>query len=252
MLLTTPVSEVQRLFGVPERPNLMPRWNIAPTQDIPVIRREEDGRHLSMVRWGLVPPWADDPSIGGRMINARGESVADKPAFRDAFRKRRCLIPLDGFYEWTSVGEGAKPRKQGHVIRRRDRALFALAGLWERWRGPKGAAPLDPPLETATVVTTATNATLSFLHDRMPVVLAPADWDAWLDPATPLPVVEGLIRPAPDDWLDVVPVGPKVNSVRNDDCSCLDPPEEAAAVPEKPAKGKPAKGKPDDDQPSLF
>ncbi|ALG71571.1 hypothetical protein VY88_00395 [Azospirillum thiophilum] len=248
MLLTTPVSEIQRLFGVPERPNLMPRWNVAPTQDIPVIRREEEeglpGRHLALLRWGLVPPWADDPSIGSRMINARGESVADKPAFRDAFRKRRCLVPLDGFYEWTSVGEGAKPRKQGHIIRRRDRGLFALAGLWECWRGPKGAPPLEPPLESVTVVTTATNATLSFLHDRMPVVLDPADWDAWLDPATPLPVVEGLIRSAPEDWLDVVPVGPKVNSVRNDDASCLDPPQE---VERAEAKRKKA-----DDQPSLF
>ncbi|KAA0598786.1 SOS response-associated peptidase [Azospirillum lipoferum] len=244
MLLTTPINEIERVFGVPERWNLMPRWNIAPTQEIPVIRREEDGRHLAMVRWGLVPPWADDSAIGGRMINARGESVADKPAFRDAFRKRRCLIPLDGFYEWTSMGEGAKARKQGHVIRRRNRGLFALAGLWERWRGPKGAPPLDPPLETATVVTTATNATLSFLHDRMPVVLDPADWDAWLDPATPLPVVEGLIRSAPEEWLDVLPVGPKVNSVRNDDCSCLDPPQEIV-----PAK---AKDRRSDDQPSLF
>ncbi|WP_083896964.1 SOS response-associated peptidase [Azospirillum sp. B506] len=238
MLLTTPINEIERLFGVPERPNLMPRWNVAPTQDIPVIRREEDGRHLAMVRWGLVPPWADDPAIGSRMINARGESVADKPAFRGAFRKRRCLIPLDGFYEWISVGEGAKPRKQGHVIRRRDRGLFALAGLWERWQ--KGA----PPLETATVVTTAANATLSFLHDRMPVVLDPANWDAWLDPATPLPVVEGLIRSAPEEWLDVVPVGPTVNNVRNDDCSCLDPPQETVAAK--------AKGKRGDDQPSLF
>lgn len=236
MLLISPVSDLQRIFGVSEKPNLKERWNVAPTQDIPVIRKEEDGRHLALLRWGLVPSWADDPSIGSRMINARAESVADKPAFRDALRKRRCLVPLDGFYEWTTVGA----HKQGHVIRRRDRAPFALAGLWERWRGPKGRAPLEVPIESVTVVTTHANATLSVLHDRMPVILDESDWERWLDPASPLPVVEGLLRPAPEDWLDVVPVGPRVNSVRNDDPSCLDPP------PPEPGR------KADDDQKSLF
>lgn len=236
MLLTTPAGELGRIFGVPERPNLKARWNVAPTTEIPVIRREEDGRHLALLRWGLVPSWAADPSVGARMINARGESVADKPAFRDALRKRRCLVPLDGFYEWTAAG----PRKQGHVIRRRDRAPFALAGLWERWRGPKGEPPLDMPLETVTIVTTGANATLSALHDRMPVVLDAADWELWLDPAAPLPMVEGLLRPAPDDRLDVVAVGPRVNSVRNDDPSCLDPP---TPNPDRKAA---------DDQPTLL
>lgn len=236
MLLTTPVSELQRIFGVPDRPNLKPSWNVAPTHDIPIVRFEEDGRRLRLARWGLVPFWAEDPSIGARMINARSESVADKPAFREALRKRRCLVPLDGFYEWTAAGA----RKQGHVIRRRDRAPFALAGLWEIWRGPKGGAPLEVPLESVTVVTTTANPTLSALHERMPVVLDPAEWDAWLDPATPVDEARGLLRPAPDALLDVAPVGPRVNSVRNDDPSCLDPP------PPDPRR------KPADDQPSLF
>jgi putative SOS response-associated peptidase YedK len=179
------------------------------------------------------------------MINARSESLADKPAFRDAFRKRRCLVPLDGFYEWTAAGT----RRQGHVIRRRDRAPFALAGLWERWpdppSGPKGAVPQVPPLESVTVVTTRANATLAPLHERMPVVLDPTDWDAWLDPATPLPVLQDRLRPAPDDWLDAVTVGPRVNSVRNDDPSCLDPPsdDQQSETPRRNVA---------DDQPRLF
>lgn len=241
MTLTSPVSAIQRLFGVSERPNLKPRWNIAPTQEIPVIRKDKDRRRLFLPRWGLVPSWAEDPSIGARMINARSESAAEKPAFREAFRLRRCLVPLDGFYEWTEV-DG---RKQGRIIRRRDRALFALAGLWESWRGPKGGPAGDPaletpPLETVTVLTTSANAPLSVLHDRMPVILDEGDWAAWLDPETPLSDVAKLLRPAPDDLLDLTPVGPRVNSVRNDDPGCLDPP--ASEPPRKPV----------DDQFSLF
>lgn len=232
MLLTTPVSDLQRIFGVSDKPNLGAHWNIAPTQDVPIVRREEDGRRLVLAHWGLVPFWAKDPSIGARMINARAESVADKPAFRDALRKRRCLVPLDGFYEWTAAGA----RKQGHVIRRRDRATFALAGLWDLWRGPKGGPALERPLESVTVVTTTANRTLSALHERMPVVLGEGDWERWLDPATPLPDAEALLRPAPEDWLDAVPVGPRVNNVRNDDASCLDPPP---PDPRRPADAQP-------------
>ncbi|RJF83871.1 SOS response-associated peptidase [Azospirillum cavernae] len=240
MMLTSPVSAIERIFGVPERPNLKPRWNIAPTQEIPVIRKDKDRRRLALPRWGLVPSWAEDPSIGARMINARAESAAEKPAFREAFRLRRCLVPVDGFYEWAEV-DG---RKQGRIIRRRDRALFALAGLWESWRGPKGGPELDPPLETppletATVLTTSANAALSVLHDRMPVILDEGDWAAWFDPETPLSDLATLLRPAPDDLLDLTPVGPRVNSVRNDDPGCLDPPPEPVR-------------KPADDQFSLF
>lgn len=226
MLLTTPVSEIQKIFGVPEAPNLAPRWNIAPTQDIAAVRvGSEDGgrggRHLVLLRWGLVPHWAEDPCIGNRMINARAESVADKPAFRTAFRQRRCLIPIDGFYEWQAL-EGGK-RKQPYAIRRRDRAPMALAGLWERWPGPKGQSLPPQPLQTATIVTTTANAVLKPLHDRMPVVLAPSDWDLWLDERAPLPMVQDLLRPAPDDALEAYPVSTRVNNVRNDDESCIVP-----------------------------
>ncbi len=220
MLLTTPVSELQKLFRFPEAPNLAPRWNIAPTQDIAAVRRGEDGNRLALLRWGLVPHWADDPSIGSRMINARAETLADKPAFRTAFRQRRCLIPVDGFYEWKAL-EGGR-RKQPYAIRRRDRAPLALAGLWESWPGPKGQ-PLPQPMQTATIVTTTANAVLRPLHERMPVVVAPEDWDLWLDLTAPAAMVQGLLRPAPDADLEAYPVSTRVNSVRNDDESCIVP-----------------------------
>ena len=234
MILATPVAEVQRLFGFPELPNLKPRWNVAPTQPVPAVRREEDGRHLVTLRWGLVPFWADDPSIGARLINARAETLAEKPSFRDAFRKRRCLVPADGFYEWKTEGK----RKQGYAIRRRDRAPFAFAGLWERWNGPRsnspplngpeggGPAPAEP-LETLTIVTTTANTVLKPLHDRMPVILDETNWDLWLDPAAPLPLLEGLLKPAPDALLEAYPVGPRVNNVRNDDEDCASPLDDA-------------------------
>ena len=181
--LATPVAELSRIFGFPELPNLSPRYNIAPTQDIAAVRLlpEEERRELVLMRWGLVPYWADDPSIGSRMINARSESVAEKPAFRSAFARRRCLVLVDGFYEWQQHGVPKGGKKQPFRIRRRDGQPFAFAGLWESWKGPKGGPALEHPLETATIVTTDANRVLKPLHDRMPVILAPEDYDAWLD-----------------------------------------------------------------------
>ncbi|HEY0835337.1 MAG TPA: SOS response-associated peptidase [Azospirillum sp.] len=219
MTLATPVAELKRLFAFSETPNLRPRWNIAPTQDVAAVRLGEDGaRHLVLLRWGLVPSWADDPVIGSRMINARGETLAGKPAFRSAFRHRRCLVPADGFYEWKTAGK----RKQPYLIRRADGRPLAFAGLWERWPGPKGA-PLPQPLETVTIVTTAAGGVVADLHERMPVMLDPADWPLWLDPDAPPPMVEGLLRPAPDAALEAFPVATHVNNVRNDDETCVVP-----------------------------
>lgn len=212
-LLTTPLSELARLFLADGGGNLPPRYNIAPTQDIAAVRVEEGARRLVALRWGLVPSWADDAAMGGRLFNARSETAAEKPAFRAAFRARRALIPCDGFYEWRAQGKGIK---QPYVIRRRDRAPFALAGLWERWRD----------LETLTILTVAANAVMRPLHERMPAILPSEDWPAWLDPETPLGALTAMLRPAPDDGLDAVPVGPRVNSVRNDDPSCLEPPDD--------------------------
>jgi putative SOS response-associated peptidase YedK len=232
--LTSPVAEVAATFGFPERPNLPARFNIAPTQQIAAVRRDPaDGRrHLALLRWGLVPSWAKDAAIGSRMINARAETLAEKPAFRSALKHRRCLIPADGFYEWRR-DPGGGPKQPFRIVMR-DGEPFALAGLWEVWKEPREApsdpAPLDQPLESATIVTTAANAVLRDLHDRMPVILAELDWDAWLDPAVPPEAALALLKPCPEDWLDRYPVSTRVNSVRNDDPTLIEPVKEQARL----------------------
>ncbi len=216
--LATPVAELGRIFGFDERPNLAPRYNVAPTQPIPIVRALDGHRSLALARWGLVPPWADDPAIGNKLINARGETLLEKASFRNAAKARRCLVLADGFYEWKT--EAGKKRPFRIVMR--DRGPFALAGLWEAWKGPKGA-PLESPLESATIVTTSANALLSGLHDRMPVILPPDAWDLWLDPKAPPELAMELVRPAPEDWLETYPVGPRVGNVRNDDEGLIAP-----------------------------
>jgi putative SOS response-associated peptidase YedK len=168
------------------------------------------------VRWGLVPHWADDLSIGSRMINARGETVASKPAFRSALKHRRCLIPADGFYEWKKIGAG----KQPHLIRFADGRAFAFAGLWERWLSRDGGAPVD----SCTIITTTPNGLLRELHDRMPVILPPAAFEEWLRPE-PLaaPRLDELLRPHPDSEMEAFAVNRRVNSPANDDPSCVEP-----------------------------
>jgi putative SOS response-associated peptidase YedK len=207
--LYTPQEAVVRLFGLNSAPDLLPRYNIAPTQSVLAIRADEQaGREAQTLRWGLVPFWAKDLAIGSRMINARGETVSEKPAFRQAFRRRRCLIPADGFYEWQKVPGG----KQPWFISRRDDIPLAFAGLWERW-DKRGT---EDPVETCTIVTTAANATLAPLHDRMPVILGPQDWDSWLGANTPPEALVDLLRPAADDLLGARPVSRRVNSPGND------------------------------------
>jgi putative SOS response-associated peptidase YedK len=212
-MLTTPVDALRQLFLFTERPNLAPRYNIAPTQEVPVVRRTRDGtaRELIMVRWGLVPYWADDPKIGNRLINARRESVARTPAFRDAYHSRRCLVPADGFFEWQKTGKARQPL----LVRRKDRAPFAFAGLWERCPLPGGAV-----LRSCTIITCPANALVAPVHDRMPVILAPESFDRWLDPEVGGPE---LLEPCPAEWLETVPVSPRVNSPENDDAECITP-----------------------------
>ncbi len=206
-LLHSPVDILGQAFGITERPNLAPRYNIAPTQSVAIVRRKEDsGRELAQVRWGLIPFWAKTAGIGSQLINARAETVATKPAFREAFRRRRALILADGFYEWQKQ-EGSK-LKQPMLIRRRDGQPFAFAGLWERWRGPEGE------VQSCTIVTTEANALVAPIHNRMPVILDAASYDRWLDPAQPAAI--DLLRPCPDDWLEAFPVSTRVNNVRND------------------------------------
>jgi putative SOS response-associated peptidase YedK len=231
-LLSTPAEQLRRAFGFVEQPNLAPRYNIAPTQEVPVIRqrRQPPGeRTLQMLRWGLVPSWASSLAGGAKMINARAETIAAKPAFRDAFARRRCLVPADGFYEWKP-GDATK---QPYLIAARDGAPLAFAGLWERWSPPREADGIEsaagesggksPYVDSFTIVTTDANACLAPLHHRMPVILAPADRAAWLDPAAAPADLLALLRPAAEDLLAYVAVDRRVNNVRNDEATLIAP-----------------------------
>ncbi len=214
--LTSPLQAIRALFGFPEQPNLAARYNIAPTQDVASVRLGDDGaRHFAWLRWGLIPFWAKDPSIGNKMINARAESIAEKPAFRAAFKRRRCLIAADGFYEWKKTPDG----KQPYRIHRKDGQAFGFAGLWESW-GPRDS---ETPIESCTIITTAANAVLAPLHHRMPVILDPENFGLWLDPATPAAELSTLLRPAPDALLTHLAVSRRVNNVANDDPSVIEP-----------------------------
>ena len=203
--------------------NLRPRYNVAPGQRAGVVREDGSGRRFDMLRWGLVPAWAMDPRIGYKCINARSETARSKPAFRAAFGERRCLVPVDGFYEWTGKGRGMR---EAWLIERVDGALFALAGLWESWRVREGApltgelATLQPGdlVETFTVLTTEAHPTLAAVHHRMPVVVAAQDFEAWLG--------GGNIALAPSGGFVLRRVGTRVNNARHDDPRCIAPPED--------------------------
>jgi putative SOS response-associated peptidase YedK len=193
-----------------------PRYNIAPTQSALAIRQNETGgRELIPLRWGLVPAWSNGPDSRYSMINARAETVHAKPAYRNAFKHRRCLIPTEGFYEW----QGTRGGKQPYLIRRLDRGPFVMAGLWESWRDGKGEV-----LDSCTIIVTDANAVIRPIHDRMPVILATEDFSAWLNPQYKDTVrLNRLLRPAaPDDWV-LVPVSKQVNSARNDGPELLEP-----------------------------
>ncbi len=226
--LTTPIDALRDLFQIDALPNLPPRYNIAPTQDVLAVRKGPDGggRSFTAFRWGLIPSWAKDPAIGGRMINARAETVAEKPAFRAAFRRRRCLIAADGFYEWTKDGKGGK---QPWRIALPGGAPFAFAGLWENWLSPDGSE-----IESCTIVTTEAADVIAELHHRMPVILDPADYDRWLTADTPHPQeATPLMRPYAGA-LEFYPVTTLVNNVRNDDPSVLERAEPVEETPPEP------------------
>lgn len=210
--------ELYRITGNPTPLNLPPRYNVAPTQTVPIVRRDIDDdpttRRLAMVRWGLIPFWAKNAGIGQKMINARAETVKEKPAFRAAFRLRRCLIIADGFYEWQRAGG----RSQPYFITLAGDRLFAFAGLWESWRDPAGES-----LESCTIIVTTAAPLLCAIHDRMPVILEPDEFDDWLDPKLPPERAEAMLKPFGGN-LSVNPVSAHVNAVRNDDPQCLEPP----------------------------
>ena len=199
---------VAEYFALAAPPALAPHYNLTPGQDIAAVRVDRDGkRKLGALRWGLVPFWAKDATLGRRLINARLDSLADKPAFREAFTRRRCLIPASGFYEW---GVDAAGKKQPFFVRPRGEPLLAIAGLWERWRAPSGE-----PLETCVIVTTEANAMLAPIHDRMPVLLAHAAQDVWLDARSDVATITELAGRGPE--LETWAVGTAVNDPRNDD-----------------------------------
>ena len=210
--LKTPSKVLAKAFKI-EVPTLPLRYNIAPTQQVAAVRSRPDGRELALLKWGLVPSWAKDASIGSRMINARAETVAEKPAYRWAFRRRRCLVPADGFYEWKREGGS----KQPYHFRMRDEQPFAFAGLWERWRGELGEV-----IDSCTIITTEANELLAPVHDRMPVILPPEAYDTWLDDEfTDALALGGLLRPYPAEAMERFPVSTRVNSPKNDDASCV-------------------------------
>src|SRR5690606_738067 len=201
-----------RLAQLP--PDYRPRYNIAPTQPVTVVLNGQ-GRRAAMFRWGLIPSWAKDPSIGRKLINARAETVAIKPAFRQSLRRRRCLVPADGFYEWQAVNG----RKQPMRIVLSSGGLFAFAGLWDRWQSPDGQE-----VYSCVIITTDANERMRPIHDRMPVILSPDDYDLGLDPDVQEPeAVLPLLRPAPDDLLKAYPVSTLVNSPRHDNPACIEP-----------------------------
>ncbi|MCU1302697.1 MAG: hypothetical protein JWQ87_2981 [Candidatus Sulfotelmatobacter sp.] len=191
-----------------------PRYNIAPTQPVLVIRRKPKTsvRELSLAQWGLIPHWTKDPSLSSKLINARSETIREKPAFRDAFISRRCLIPADGFYEWERTSNG----KQPYCFEMNDGEMFAFAGIWDRWTGNDGRA-----IETCSILTTTANDTASKVHNRMPVILDRHNYDVWLDPEfANMGELSGLLKPWTDERMRCYPVSSRVNSPKNDDPEC--------------------------------
>jgi putative SOS response-associated peptidase YedK len=213
---TRPPAELAEQFHVAEikAEPLEPNWNVAPTEPVYAVAESRGVRQLGVFRWGLVPSWASSPAVGARMINARAETVATKPAYRQALARRRCIVPADAFYEWAVVGEpeagSRRPRKQPYAIARRDGAPLAFAGLWEVWHDRDD--PQSQPLRSCVIITTAANEVLRPVHDRMPVVLAPEVWDRWLDRDNEdVGDLSRLLVPAPDEQFVLWPVGTDVN-----------------------------------------
>jgi putative SOS response-associated peptidase YedK len=217
--LSSDVSEIKLVFGIPpERPtpNFPPSWNVAPTDQLPIVRFNpiDRQRSIDMMRWGLVPYWAKDIKVGFSNINAKAEGIESKPAFRKAFERRRCLVPVDNFYEWKKTGTS----KQPYAIALADRGIMALAGLWENWHSPAGEW-----VRSFAIVTTEPNELCAELHNRMPVILAPEAWPAWLgeEPADEAQL-KSLLAPYPSDGMISWPVSTRVGNVKNNDPSLIE------------------------------
>ncbi len=206
--------ELTEIFQLLREPENRPRYNIAPTQPVVVVVNDDGFREARPMRWGLIPSWSKDEKIGARLINARSETVAEKPSFRAAFKRRRCLIPADGFYEWKKLSAKAK---QPYFIGMKNGDPFAFAGLWEQWTGPD-----EKPVESCTIITTEANELLADLHNRMPVILAEEDYDRWLDPKVQdADALQSLMVPYPAKEMHTYPVSTLVNSPKNDVAECV-------------------------------
>jgi putative SOS response-associated peptidase YedK len=218
-ILRTPFSELVRLYNLTNNVNLKPRYNIAPTQGVPVVRSdpETSKRTLNELRWGLVPFWAKDIKIGYSLINAKAETVAEKPSFREAFKKRRCIIPADGFYEWKKLDAKTK---QPYVIVMKDRSAFGFAGLWERWKDKAS----DEVVESCTIITTEPNEVSAVIHNRMPVILDPKNYAKWLgEDATDPEHLKMRLKPFSATAMEAYPVSARVGNVKNTDASLVEP-----------------------------
>jgi putative SOS response-associated peptidase YedK len=229
--LSSAPEAIRALFRYRGQPNFPPRYNIAPTQPVAIVRMVESEREFVLVRWGLIPAWIKDPKAFTLLINARSESVNDKPAFRNAMKRRRCLFPADGFYEWKGVPGAKRP----YVARPKGGGPIGLAGLWETWIGPNGEE-----METAAIITTKANAEMAAVHDRAPVIVPPGQFDFWLDCKNiDEKMAAELIRPAPDGSMEVYEISPAVNRVANDDPSLLEPCSAEVAPPSVPLAEQP-------------
>jgi putative SOS response-associated peptidase YedK len=228
--LTLPPEAARQYFRYPEKPNFPPRYNIAPTQPVPVVRLEQGQRQFLLMRWGFIPSFVKDPKAFPLVINVRSETALEKPSFRNAFRRRRALMPADGFYEWQAVDKEKRP----FLLRRPDCGMFAFAALWETWHSSDGAE-----IDTVALVNTHANGLISAIHHRSPVILDPADFDRWLNPETSAEEAMSLMQPPPEDLLELVPVSRKVNAVANDNAELQERVDHAAMGTAPAAAAKP-------------
>ena len=214
-VVKTPTKTIAKMHRVFDAPLFEPRYNVAPTQSVPVVRAKDGTREMVLVRWGLIPSWAKDAKIGYRLINARADTVATKPSFRSAFKRRRCLVPADGFDEWKKGGTV----KQPFYIHRKDEEPFAFAGLWESWENPEDGKEV----QTCSLITTEANELMAPIHDRMPVILDAVGCDRWLDVDEPVGGLQAFLKPFPPDALIAYPVSTYVNSPKNQGPKCIEP-----------------------------
>ncbi|WP_342359129.1 SOS response-associated peptidase [Terrarubrum flagellatum] len=249
--LTLPPEAVRELMGYIDQPNFPPRYNIAPTQPVPVVTLDAGARRFVLMRWGFLPSWVKDPKDFPLVFNIRSESAAEKPAFRNALKRRRAIMPADAFYEWKKEGKQSVP----FLIRKPGGGGFGFAALWETYSAPDGSE-----IDTVAILTTSANATTAPIHPRSPVILQPEQYSLWLDPETPAGAAQALLRPPPTDFLEAVPIGAEINKVANDNPDVQRPaaPDELWAPPStsrrapRPAPAAKGPKAPPDDQGSLF